>query len=70
MTKPPNNTLPGIVEKIIHSSKPGEPEKAQIDIQGADGIVAEIRIINKLTQKNGNETSLEKGDAVKVIIKA
>jgi hypothetical protein len=70
MTKLPDNTLPGIVEQIIHSSNSGEPEKAQIDIQGADGVVGEIRIVNKLTQKNGNEMSLEKGGAVKVTIKA
>jgi hypothetical protein len=70
MTKPPDNLLPGIVEEIINSADPGEPEKAQIAIQGADGLAGEIRIVNALTQKNGDEARFEKGDAVKVTIKA
>ncbi len=68
MTEPTRTTLPGFVEAIINSSGPGEIEKAQIAIQGADGIVSEIRVVNTLTQKNGDESHLEKGDAVKVII--
>ena len=70
MTKPIQTTLPGIVEQIIKSSDSGEPEKAQIGIQSANDIREEIRIVNTLTQKNGDEVSLEKGDAVKITIKA
>lgn len=69
MTKPIQTTLPGTVEEIINSSDSGEPEKAQIAIQGTD-VMEEIRIVNTLTKKNGDEVSLEKGDAVKVTIKA
>jgi hypothetical protein len=70
MTNPPDNMLSGIVEEIINSADPGEPEKAQIAIQGAGERAGEIRIVNTLTQKNGDETSLAKGDSVKVTIKA
>ena len=70
MTKPPNTTLPGIVEEIVHSSAPGEPEKAQIAVQGADQLSGHIRIPNTLTTKDGGEAHLEKGDTVKVTVKA
>jgi hypothetical protein len=70
MTKPIQTSLPGIVEQIIKPSDSGEPEKAQIGIQGPDDLIEEIRIVNTLTNKDGDEASLEKGDAVKVTIKA
>jgi hypothetical protein len=70
MTKPRHTTLPGIVEEIIPSSDPREPEKAQIVLQGADERVGEIRIANILTKGNGQEVSLKKGGTVKVTIKA
>ncbi len=70
MTEPTSNTLPGIVEEIIHSSDPGKPDEAQIAIRGTEEFAGEIRIVNTLTQKNGDETSLAKGDAVKLTIKA
>ncbi len=70
MTKPIQTTLPGIVEEIIKPSDSGDPEKAQIGVQSANDIREEIRIVNTLTQKNGDEVSLEKGDAVKITIKA
>ena len=70
MTKPTKTTLPGIVEEIIKSSVSGEPEKALIGIKGADDLIEEIRIVNTLTNDSGHEVGLEKGDAVKVIIKA
>jgi hypothetical protein len=70
MIKPLNTTLPGIVEAIIPSSDPNQPEKAQIALQGADELVGEIRIANILTKQNGEEVSLKKGGTVKVTIKA
>lgn len=70
MTEPIQTTLPGIVEEIIKPSDSGEPEKAQIGIQGSDDLTDEIRIVNTLTKDNGDEVGLEKGDAVKVTIKA
>jgi hypothetical protein len=70
MTNPLSTTLPGIVEQIINPSDPNQPEKALIAIQGADDVIEEIRIVNTLTRNNGDEVSLEKGDKVKVTIKA
>ncbi len=61
--------MPGVVEETIHSSDPTVPEKAQIAIQGVDGL-QQIRIDNVLTMKNGDQVGLKKGAAVKVTIKA
>lgn len=69
-TRPPNVTLPGIVETIIDSPHPADPEKAQIAIEGADVPYSEIRIENALKDKNGEEVSLKPGAQVRVIVKA
>ena len=66
----PNTTLPGIVETIIESPHPNEPEKAQIAIKGADDRYREIRIENALKDENGDAISLNAGAPVKVTIKA
>jgi hypothetical protein len=68
--QPPSATLPGIVEAIIESPYPSEPEKAQIAIEGADDRNREIRIKNTLKDENGGEVSLKPGAAVRVTIKA
>jgi hypothetical protein len=70
MTDKPNVTLPGTVEKIIESSHPNEPEKAQIAIEGADTLYGEIRIENSLTDENGREVRLKKGAEVDVTVAA
>ena len=70
MTEKPNVTLPGTVEKIIESSHPNEPEKAQIAIEGADMLYREIRIENSLTDENGREVRLKKGAEVDVTVEA
>lgn len=74
MTEPLNpalsqSSLCGAVEKIITPSHPGEPEQAQIVIQGADEPDQEIRIENILTKKNGDEVSLKEGALVSIAIK-
>lgn len=46
-------TLPGVVEKIVKPITPGEPEKAQIAIQGADNLYREIRVENTLKNAAG-----------------
>ena len=69
MTGSLSTTLPGVVEETIPSSDPTGTEKAQIAIPDIDGL-QQIRIGNILTKKNGDEVSLQKGDAVKVTIKA
>ena len=68
-TQRPNTILPGIVETIIESPHPNEPEKAQIAIEGADDLYREIRIENTLRDKNGGDVSLKLGARVKVTIK-
>ena len=66
----PSVTLPGTVEKIIPSSHPGDPEKAQIGIEGADDLYREIRVENTLQDENGDEVSLKPGAQVDVTIAA
>jgi hypothetical protein len=63
-------TLPGTVEKIIPSVGEGEPEKAQINVEGADHLYREIRVDNTLTDADGKPVSLKKGADVEVKIEA
>jgi hypothetical protein len=58
------------VEKIIPSPHPGDPEKAQIGIVGADDLYREIRVENTLQDENGDEVSLKPGAQVDVTIAA
>ena len=69
-TEKPSVTLPGTVEKIIPSRHPGDPEKAQIGIEGADDLYREIRVENTLQDENGHEVSLKPGAQVDVKIAA
>lgn len=64
-------TLPGKVEKVInpHPSS-GEPEKAQIAVEGADHLYKEIRVPNRLMDKNGHKVKLREGAEVDVTIEA
>lgn len=64
-----STTLPGKVEKVIrpHPST-GEPEKAQIGLQGADHLYREIRVPNSLTDSEGHKVKLEEGAEVQVKI--
>jgi len=68
--KKPGTTLPGTVEKIIKPTDPSLPEKAQIDVEGADDLYREIRIENTLTDENGNKVGLNEGAQVDVTIEA
>jgi len=67
----PSITLPAVVDKIIESPDPKEPEKAQINIQdGADPLYREIRIKNSLTDQNGKKVVLKEGEEVEVTVEA
>ena len=68
--KKPGTTLPGTVEKINKPTDPSLPEKAQIDVEGADDLYREIRIENTLTDENGNKVGLNEGAQVDVTIEA
>lgn len=70
MSDKPSTTLPATVEKIIKPITPGEPEKAQITIEGADHLYREIRIENTLTDENGEEVRLKHGAVVEVTVEA
>jgi hypothetical protein len=64
-------SLPGTVERVI---KPfpgsGEPEKAQISVNGADDLYRELRVPNQLKDEDGNKVKLEKGSEVEVTIES
>jgi hypothetical protein len=68
MTEKPSSTLPGTVERIIKSPISGEPEKAQIAVEGADHLYREIRIENTLTDENGDKVRLKPGAEVELIV--
>jgi hypothetical protein len=64
-------TLPGKVEKVIQPHPgSGEPEKAQIAVEGADHLYREIRVPNRLTDENGHKVKLKEGAEVEVKIEA
>ena len=62
--------LAGTVDKIIKPIVPSVPEKAQIDLEGADDLYREIRIENTLTDEHGEEVRLKEGAQVEVSIEA
>ena len=66
----PSTTLPGTVDKIIPSSGPSQPEKAQIDIEWADRGYRNLRIENSLTDEHGDDVKLKKGAHVEVTVAA
>ena len=53
--------LSATVEKVLKPAAPSDPEKAQINIQGADELYREIRIENVLTDENGATARLQPG---------
>ena len=62
--------LQGTVQKIIKPVTPSQPEKAQIDVEGADDLYREIRIENVVTDENGEKARLKPGVQVDVIVDA
>jgi hypothetical protein len=70
MKKKPSATRPGTVQKIVKSPYPGEPEKAQILVEGADHLYRELRVENTLTDEKGHEVSLKEGAHVEVVVQA
>jgi hypothetical protein len=66
----PSTTLSGTVEKVIKSPDPSVPDKAQINIEHADPLYAEIRVENTLTNEKGQEVALKQGAQVDVTIEA
>jgi len=60
--------LQGTVQKVIKPVSPSQPEKAQIDIEGADDLYREIRIENEVTGENGEKARLKPGADVEIIV--
>lgn len=69
--KKASTKLAGVVEKVIkpHPGS-GEPEKAQIAVNGADHLYRELRVPNKLNDEDGNRVKLENGARVEVKIES
>jgi hypothetical protein len=66
-----STVLPGKVEKVIRPHpNTGEPEKAQIGVEGADHLYREIRVPNRLTDAKGRQVKLHEGAEVEVKIEA
>lgn len=70
MSEKPSTTLPAVVEKVFKPQAPGEPEKAQINVEGADHLYRELRIENTLIDENGEKVRLKPGAEVDVTIEA
>ena len=64
----PSTILSGIVDKIIPSPGPSQPEEAQISLEGADRRSRNLRIENTLADENGDDVRLEKGALVEVTV--
>lgn len=62
--------MPGTVQKIIKPVHPSLPEKAQIEVHGAEELYKEVRIDNKLTDEKGDEVHLKEGADVDVTVEA
>lgn len=62
--------LHGTVQKVIKPLSPNLPEKAQIEVQGADDLYREIRIENEMADEKGDKVRLKQGAEVDVILEA
>ena len=60
--------MKGYVDKIIKPVVPSEPEKAQINIEGADDLYREIRVENVVTDEHGEKAHLKPKAEVDVIV--
>ena len=65
----PSITMPGIVDKIIPSRHPSNPEEAQIAVDGTNRH-RDLRITNTLTDEHGQDVKLKKGAHVEVTVTA
>jgi hypothetical protein len=65
-----STTVPGKVKEVEKPSAKGEPEKADIAIEGPDGTHKVVTIENILTDKSGQNVHLKPGEKVEVTVKA
>jgi hypothetical protein len=64
----PSITVPGTVDNVIPSTRPSQPEQAQIAVDGPDLRYRDIRIENTLTNEHGDDVKLKKGAHVEVTV--
>ena len=64
----PSATMAGTVEKIVPSPRPGQPEQAQIAVDGAAHRYRDLRIDNIFTDEHGDDVTLEQGAHVDVTV--
>jgi len=64
----PSVIMPGTVKKIIPSTSPSQPEKAQVAVNEAAPHHRDLRFENTLTDENGDDVKLKKGEHVDVTI--
>ena len=62
----PWKTLAAVVNKVVKSVLPDEPDKVEISITGADDLFREIRIENRFTSADGRLIELTSGVHVDV----
>ena len=60
----------GTVKKIIKSPDPSLPEKAEVEVHGADELYKEIRIDNELTDERGKKVKLKEDAHVDITVEA
>jgi hypothetical protein len=65
----PSSTVPGIVDKIIPSPGPGQPEEAQTAVEGGGHRYRDL-VSNTLTDEHGEDVRLKKGVHVEVTVTA
>src|SRR6478752_7621959 len=64
----PSATMAGTVERIVPSSRPNQPEQAQIALDGAERGYRDFRIENAFIDEHGDEAKLKKGGHVDVTV--
>ena len=65
-----STSVPGTVEQIIAPRHAGQPERAQIAVDGAHDPHRDFRIENTFTDENGEDVRLKKGAHVEVTVTA
>ena len=64
----PSATMSGVVDKIIRSPRPSQPEQANIIVDVPDKRYRDLRIENTLIDEHGDDVSLKKGAHVEVTL--
>ena len=70
MKKKPKTMKRGRVKKIIKSPDPSVPEKAEVEVHGADDLYKEIRIENELEDEHGKKVKLKEDAHVDITVEA